>query len=120
MKTNIPSEAQIEQLLAQANSKYQLIILLMLDAGLRVSEVVSLQIQDFDLSGRIVNVPFKLTEQEDSLVTVNLKSLLLSSARSFLFNQLLSKRIEKFAWNHLFSGEVMILTGSGSNFSLRI
>jgi hypothetical protein len=36
--------------------KYKVIILLMLDAGLRVSEVITLQLKDFDFRKRILNV----------------------------------------------------------------
>jgi tRNA pseudouridine13 synthase len=44
------------------------------------------------------------------------KSILISAARSLLFNQLLSSRIEKYGWNQLISGEVMMLHGSRSIF----
>jgi tRNA pseudouridine13 synthase len=46
------------------------------------------------------------------------KSIILSAARSFLFNYLLSQRIEKYGWNNLVSGEVMMLDGSHSIFTV--
>jgi len=44
------------------------------------------------------------------------KSIILSAARSILFNQLLSQRIEKYGWHRLIAGEVMMLDGSHSVF----
>ena len=38
----LPSRQQLDLLLSRANAKYQLIALLMMDAGLRVTEVVRL------------------------------------------------------------------------------
>lgn len=46
------------------------------------------------------------------------KSIILSAARSFLFNHLLSQRIESYGWNKLISGEVMILDGTQSLFTI--
>jgi tRNA pseudouridine13 synthase len=40
----------------------------------------------------------------------------LSAARSFLFNQVLSARIEDGSWNRLLPGDVAMLDGSGSFF----
>lgn len=45
------------------------------------------------------------------------KSLLLSSLRSALFNQLLARRIEQGSWNTPLEGDVMMLSGSHSVFS---
>ena len=47
---------QLEQLLQSLNKKYRLITLLMADAGLRVTEVVRLQIKHFDFSQRMLSV----------------------------------------------------------------
>ena len=44
------------------------------------------------------------------------KSIILSAARSFLFNQLLSLRIKDYGWHQLIAGEVMMLQGSHSIF----
>ncbi|MFK5984734.1 MAG: tRNA pseudouridine(13) synthase TruD [Pseudomonadota bacterium] len=44
------------------------------------------------------------------------KSIILSAARSYLFNQLLSQRIELYGWHQLINGEVMMLDGTRSIF----
>ncbi len=44
------------------------------------------------------------------------RSLLLSSARSLLFNRLLSWRVEQGDWDRLLAGDRMILDGSNSHF----
>ncbi len=46
----------------------------------------------------------------------NQKSMLLSAARSWLFNQFLSARIRAYGWHELVEGEVMQLDGSRSVF----
>jgi tRNA pseudouridine13 synthase len=45
------------------------------------------------------------------------KSMLISAARSMVFNQLLSERIRVYGWKQLVPGEVMMLDGSRSIFS---
>jgi len=45
------------------------------------------------------------------------KSIILSAARSMVFNQMLSQRIEKTGWNTLLSGDTMMLSGTHSLFS---
>lgn len=47
----------------------------------------------------------------------NLKSLCLSAARSWLFNHILSKRIEQGTWNQRMAGDVFMLEGSHSCFA---
>ncbi|MES2624555.1 MAG: tRNA pseudouridine(13) synthase TruD [Pseudomonadota bacterium] len=47
----------------------------------------------------------------------NEKSLLLSAARSFLFNVLLDERVKAASWNTSIDGDVMALAGSGSVFA---
>ncbi|WP_290907218.1 tRNA pseudouridine(13) synthase TruD [Halomonas sp.] len=42
--------------------------------------------------------------------------MLLSAARSFLFNELLAQRVEEGSWNRLLPGEVAILDGTASQF----
>jgi len=44
------------------------------------------------------------------------KSIYISAARSMLFNQLLSQRINQYGWNQLVEGEVMMLDGSHAVF----
>ncbi|HEV7166241.1 MAG TPA: tRNA pseudouridine(13) synthase TruD [Gammaproteobacteria bacterium] len=45
-----------------------------------------------------------------------LRSMLLSSARSLIFNDLLSERVKAGSWDRLLSGEVLMLDGSHSVF----
>jgi tRNA pseudouridine13 synthase len=47
----------------------------------------------------------------------HIKSLVLSAARSWLFNQVLSKRIDGKSWNQYVEGDVMQLAGSHSVFN---
>ena len=44
------------------------------------------------------------------------RSLYLSAARSFLFNELLSQRVTRGDWNQAITGEVLVLAGSNSYF----
>jgi len=44
------------------------------------------------------------------------RSLYLSAARSFLFNELLSQRVARGDWNRAIAGDVMLLAGSNSYF----
>ncbi len=46
------------------------------------------------------------------------KSMVLSAARSMVFNQMLSQRIQTSGWNELMDGEVMMLSGTHSIFSV--
>jgi tRNA pseudouridine13 synthase len=46
----------------------------------------------------------------------NQRSIYLSSARSYLFNRVLSARVEQGNWNHLVDGDVALLDGSRSVF----
>ena len=48
----------------------------------------------------------------------NEKSMILSASRSMIFNQLLSQRIEHLGWDVLADGEVMMLDGTRSVFSV--
>lgn len=45
------------------------------------------------------------------------KSILLSAARSMVFNQILSQRIQSIGWNELVDGDIMMLSGTHSIFS---
>lgn len=45
------------------------------------------------------------------------KSIVLSAARSMVYNQLLSQRIQQVGWNELVEGEIMMLNGTHSIFS---
>lgn len=46
------------------------------------------------------------------------RSIALSSARSYLFNEILSQRISAASWNELMPGELANLDGSGSVFAV--
>ena len=46
------------------------------------------------------------------------RSMLLSAARSYLFNQLLSRRLEQGSWNRYITGDVLNLDGTGRCFAL--
>jgi len=50
----------------------------------------------------------------------NKKSIYLSSVRSFLFNQVLSRRVGLGNWNRIIDGEIACLDGSRSNFPCRM
>jgi tRNA pseudouridine13 synthase len=45
------------------------------------------------------------------------RSIYISAVRSFLFNQVLSRRVEDASWNRLLDGDVAILDGSRSLFT---
>ena len=46
------------------------------------------------------------------------RSIALSSARSFLFNEILARRVNQGSWNSVLLGELANLNGSGSVFSV--
>lgn len=46
----------------------------------------------------------------------HLRSLYLSSARSFLFNEVLARRVREDSWNSILPGEAVMLSGSRSYF----
>ena len=68
----LPSEDEITTLLDKANLKYQLIILLMADAGLRVTEVVRLQVKHFDFQSRLVKIHSLKKRGEDKVRSIPL------------------------------------------------
>ncbi|NCF62225.1 MAG: tRNA pseudouridine(13) synthase TruD [Gammaproteobacteria bacterium] len=47
----------------------------------------------------------------------NKKSIYLSAVRSFLFNQVLSRRVERENWNRMIDGDIAVLDGSRSTFA---
>ena len=55
---SLPTQEQLNQIHQKANQnfKYKLIVLLMQEAGLRVTEVIRLQIRDFDFEHKILTV----------------------------------------------------------------
>lgn len=46
-----------------------------------------------------------------------LRSIVLSAARSFLFNEVLSQRVQQGSWNRALPGDVMALSGSTRTFA---
>lgn len=46
-----------------------------------------------------------------------LRSIVLSAARSFLFNEVLSQRVQQQSWNRALPGDVMALSGSTRTFA---
>jgi tRNA pseudouridine13 synthase len=50
----------------------------------------------------------------------NKKSIYLSSVRSFLFNRVVSRRVDLGNWNRIVDGEIASLEGSRSTFSCRM
>ncbi|PMR79978.1 tRNA pseudouridine(13) synthase TruD [Halomonas urumqiensis] len=46
--------------------------------------------------------------------------MLLSAARSFLFNELLAERVRHESWNQVLPGEVVMLEGSASQFTAEV
>lgn len=54
---------------------------------------------------------------EDQTPRRNQRSMLLSAARSFIFNAVLSERVAKGSWNRILEGEVVALAGSSATFA---
>lgn len=55
---------------------------------------------------------------EQKVKSKHLRGIYLSTVRSFLFNQILSERIQQNIWNQAIDGDVMQLNGSQSVFAL--
>ncbi len=72
--------------------------------------------QRFGIHGRNVKQGEKLLAGELPKVKRNQKSLFLSSIRSWMFNVLLSERIQQQNWNQLLPGDVLQLEGSNKWF----
>lgn len=72
--------------------------------------------QRFGIHGRNLKQGEKLLAGELPKVKRNQKSLYLSSIRSWMFNALLSERIQQQNWNQLLPGDVLQLEGSNKWF----
>ncbi|MGM0540928.1 MAG: tRNA pseudouridine(13) synthase TruD [Pseudomonadota bacterium] len=72
--------------------------------------------QRFGIHGRNLKQGEKLLAGELPKVKRNQKSLYLSSIRSWMFNTLLSERIQQQNWNQLLPGDVLQLEGSNKWF----
>jgi len=59
---------------------------------------------------------YELFEKKETMRNKKLRSLFLSSARSYLFNQLLSQRVADRNWDKGLDGEVFILNGTRQFF----
>lgn len=59
---------------------------------------------------------YELFEKKETMRNKKLRSLFLSSARSYLFNQVLSRRVGDKSWDKGLEGEVFILNGTRQFF----
>lgn len=59
---------------------------------------------------------YKCFERGDSIRNKKLKGLLLSSVRSFLFNQVLTQRVADNTWNKAIAGDTYMLSGTRQSF----
>lgn len=73
--------------------------------------------QRFGYQGRNLNKATEFLSGKLQRVKRNQKSLYISSARSWLFNLVLSQRVQRGDWNHFVSGDVLQLEGSSRWFS---
>jgi len=71
--------------------------------------------QRFGHGGRNVSQGVRWLERGGRL-TRNKKSIYLSAVRSFLFNELLARRVELGNWNRIIDGDIACLDGSHSTF----
>ncbi|WP_455207226.1 tRNA pseudouridine(13) synthase TruD [Kaarinaea lacus] len=62
----------------------------------------------------------KLFSDESKRVKRHLRGIYLSAVRAFLFNQVLSQRVADQTWNHPINGDVFMLEGSHSVFSVHV
>lgn len=74
--------------------------------------------QRFGHHGDNIKQVFEMFEGKRRVNQRHLRSLLISSARSFLFNQLLAARIQNRTWNHAIHGDLMQLDGTNRFFKL--
>ena len=72
--------------------------------------------QRFGIHGRNIKQGVKLLAGELPKVKRNQKSMYLSAIRSWMFNALLSERIEQANWNKLLQGDALQLEGSNKWF----
>lgn len=75
--------------------------------------------QRFGHGGRNMNQGTRWLEHGGRLPR-NKKSIYLSAVRSFLFNEVLSRRVELGNWDRLVDGEIASLDGSHSTFPCRL
>ena len=85
MKTEIklPSKSQVDLILDRSNVKYKLLILLMMDAGLRVSEAVQLQIKHIDLQRKELSIRSLKKRKKESYRTIPMTSRILNALADY-------------------------------------
>lgn len=74
--------------------------------------------QRFGHSGHNVSKAEQWFSGEFKIKDRNKRSIYLSAARSWIFNHVLSARVKDGSWNQFIDGDVYILNGSNSSFSL--
>ncbi|KTD66194.1 tRNA pseudouridine(13) synthase TruD [Legionella spiritensis] len=74
--------------------------------------------QRFGNNGQNLEKAFRLLTTDYKVKNPFLRGLYYSAARSFLFNRLLSERVEHKLWNQAIAGDVMQLAGTHSVFAL--
>jgi len=72
--------------------------------------------QRFGRNARNMNQAFNMLVNKKRIKDSKLRGLLLSSARSWLFNSVLSARVSEGSWEHLQANEPANLNGSNSTF----
>lgn len=73
-------------------------------------------VQRFGNQGGNLEKAKRLFEDQSFRVDRQLKSILLSSVRAYLFNLVLAERVRQDNWDKPVSGDVMLLEGSGRQF----
>jgi len=73
--------------------------------------------QRFGFGGGNLNQAARWFAAETQMPQRNQRSMLLSAARSFIFNAVLSERVAQASWNHILAGEVLALAGSSATFA---
>ena len=87
------SEILIENI---RNSKHKVIILLMLDAGLRVSEACSIRYKNFDFKNKLITIQSSKKRGEKSLRTIPISDRLYNSISDYLVLNKLDYKPENF------------------------
>lgn len=85
MKTDIklPSQGQVDLILSRSNTKYRLIILLMMDAGLRVSETVQLQVKHIDFQRKELHIRSLKKRKKETYRTIPMTSRILNAMADY-------------------------------------
>jgi integrase/recombinase XerD len=85
MKTEIklPSRSQVDRILDQSNAKYRLLIFLMMDAGLRVSEAVQLQIKHIEFQKKELYIRSLKKRNKEVYRTIPMTSRILTAMANY-------------------------------------